>query len=158
MTSDPRQLRGQAGALRHGADRLTLLRLRLANTIVDVTRSEDSATRRLGDRIHERWTDQEYSELGRIATGLRVSAKVLDDVATARERTSGRRLGGYSGAGFLGRGDDAHRHVVEVAEFMGTTHGASIGGFPLVPQAEESFLAHPSHTLGIETPAYDEDG
>lgn len=157
MTSDPRQLRAHAAALRHGADRLTLLRLRLANTIVDVTRSEDPATRRLGEQIRECWTDQQYTELGRLAAGLRTSAKRLDEVAVADERTSGRRLGGYQGAGFLGRGDDAHRHVGEVAEFVGTTRGASIGGFPLVPSVEEGLLAHPSHTLGIDTPAYDED-
>ena len=157
MTSDPRQLREHAVALRHGADRLTLLRLRLANTIVDVTRSEDAATRRLGERVRECWTDQQYTELGRIASGLRTSASRLDEVATAGERSSGRRLGGYQGAGFLGRGDDAHRHVGEVAEFVGTASGASIGGFPLVPSAGEGLLAHPSHTLGIDTPTYDED-
>ncbi|WP_193104819.1 hypothetical protein [Brachybacterium sp. FME24] len=157
MTSDLRQLRGHAGALRRGADRLTLLRLRLSNAIVDVTRSEDRGARRIGDRIHEHWTAQEYTELGRIAAGLRASARRLDEVATARERTAGRRLGGYSGAGFLGRGDDAHRHVVEVAEFVGTAQGASIGGYPLVPLAEDGFLAHPSHTLGIDTPDYAEE-
>lgn len=157
MTSDPRQLREHAAALRHGADRLTLLRLRLANTIVDVTRSEDSATRRLGEQVRECWTAQQYLELGRIAAGLRSSARRLDGIAIAGERTSGRRLGGYEGAGFLGRGDDAHRHVGEVAEFVGTARGASIGGFPFGPTADEGLLAHPSHTLGIDTPAYDED-
>ncbi|APX34338.1 hypothetical protein BH708_18315 [Brachybacterium sp. P6-10-X1] len=157
MTADPRQLREHAAVLRHGADRLTLLRLRLANTIVDVTRSGDATTRRIGEEVRERWTDQPYLELGRIAAGLRASARRLDRIATVGERTSGRRLGGYEGAGFLGRGDDAHRHVGEVAEFVGTARGASIGGFPLVPAADEGLLAHPSHTLGVATPAYDED-
>lgn len=156
MTSDPRELRGQAAALRRAADRLTILRLRLANTIVDVSRAEDDATRRLGERIHERWTLEEYPELGRIAGGLRTSATLLDEVAVSSERRSGRRLGGYAGAGFLGTGDEAHRHVGDVADFVGTQHGASIGGFPLRPTAADGFLAHPSHTLGSETPDYDE--
>src|SRR5699024_5214144 len=114
MTSDPRQLREHATALRHGADRLTLLRLRLSNTIADVTRAEHTAARRLGEQVRARWTDQEHLELGRVAAGLRAGAKRLDGIATAVERTSGRRLGGYEGAGFLGRGDDAHRHVGDV--------------------------------------------
>lgn len=157
MTSDPRQLREHATVLRRGADRLTLLRLRLANTIADVTRSEGAATRRIGEQVRQRWTDQQYLELGRIAAGLRAGARQLDGIATTGERTSGRRLGGYEGAGFLGRGDDAHRHVGEVAEFVGTARGASIGGFPLRPAADEGLLTHPSHALGIDTPAYDED-
>lgn len=156
MTSDPRQLRGQAGALRHGADRLTLLRLRLAKAIVETTRAEDLRVRRIGVGIHEQWSRREYVELGRLATALRAAATLLDAVAVARERTSGRRLGGYSGAGFLGRGDDARRHVGTVSGFVGTTHGASIGGFPLVPGIAGAAPVHPSHTLGIETPDYDD--
>lgn len=157
MTSDPRQLRGQAGALRRGADRLTLLRLRLAKAIVETTRSEDPAVRRIGVAVHEQWSRGEYAELGRLAVVLRAGARLLDVVAVEGERTSGRRLGGYSGAGFLGRGDDAHRHVRDVAGFVGTAHGASIGGFPLVPGLAGAALAHPSHTLGIDTPDYDEE-
>lgn len=158
MTADLRELRGHAAALRRAADRLTLLRLRLANSLVDVTHSEDPQTRQLGEKIHERWTLDQYPELGRVASGMRASAKQLDAAAVAAERSSGRRLGGYSGAGFLGKGDDAHRHVLDVAAFVGTEHGASIGGFPLLPGPEDGLLAHPSHTLGIDTPDYDEMG
>src|SRR5699024_1076372 len=113
--------------------------------------------RALGERVHERWTLEEYPELGRIATGLRSSARRLDAAAVAAERSTGRRLGGYAGAGFLGRGDEAHRHVADVAAFVGTAQGASIGGFPLLPGDEEGFLTHPSHTLGIATPDYEGD-
>lgn len=166
MSADPRALRGLADAQRRAADRLTLLRLRLANTLAEVARSEDPATRRTGERIHERWTLEEHAELGRVATGLRAAARRLDEAAVVAERSSGRRLGGYLGAGFLGTGDDAHRHVHDVvshmgvASFGGTDHGASIGGFPLRPSAEEGLLAHPSsvhpsHSLGIETPDFD---
>lgn len=158
MTADPHEMRGHAAALRRAADRLTILRLRLANSLVDVTLSEDREAREIGEQIHERWTLDQYPELGRIASGLRAGAKQLDGAAVAAERSSGRRLGGYSGAGFLGRGDDAHRHVQDVAAFVGTEHGASIGGFPLLPNASEGLLAHPSHTLGIDTPDYDEIG
>lgn len=157
MTADPRAMRHQAEALRRAADRLTLLRLRLANTVVDLTRANDAETRVLGEELHDRWTLQEYPELGRIASGLRASARRLETSAIAAERSSGRRLGGYTGAGFLGRGDEAHHHVAEVAAFVGTEHGASIGGFPLLPGEEEGILAHPSHTLGIDTPAYDDE-
>lgn len=156
MIADPRSMRGQADLLRRAADRLTLLRLRLANTIVDLSRAEDAATRVLGEEIHDHWTLEEYPELGRIASGLRASARRLDATAVAAERSTGRRLGGYAGAGFLGRGDDAHRHVEDVAAFVGTEQGASIGGYPLRPGAEDGFLAHPSHTLGVDTPDYDE--
>lgn len=156
MTADPRSMRGQAEALRRAADRLTLLRLRLANSLVDLSGAEDDGTRQLGEELREHWTLQEYPELGRIASGLRASARRLEAAAVAAERSAGRRLGGYAGAGFLGRGDEAHLHVADVADFVGTEQGASIGGFPLLPGAEEGFLAHPSHTLGIDTPDYDE--
>ena len=156
MSAAPRAMREQAASLRRAADRLTLLRLRLANTLADLTRAEDAATRRLGEELHEHWSLEEYPELGRLTGGLRASARRLDQAALAAERRSGRRLGGYAGAGFLGRGDEAHRHVADVAAFVGTAHGASIGGFPLRPETEEGILAHPSHTLGIATPPYDE--
>lgn len=156
MTADPRAMRHQADSLRRAADRLTLLRLRLANTVVDLTRADDAETRVLGEELHERWTLQEYPELGRIASGLRASARRLETSAVAAERSSGRRLGGYTGAGFLGRGDEARHHVEDVAAFVGTEQGASIGGFPLLPDAEEGILTHPSHTLGIDTPDYDD--
>src|SRR5699024_6412924 len=94
MTADPRAMRGQADALRRAADRLTILRLRLANTVVDLSGAEDAATRALGERVHERWTLEEYPELGRIATGLRSSARRLDAAAVAAERSTGRRRGG----------------------------------------------------------------
>lgn len=156
MTVDAHELRRQAAALRRAADRLTILRLRLANTIIDVSQAEDTASRELGEEIHERWTLEQYPELGRVASGLRASAKRLDGAAIEAERSSKRRLGGYQGAGFLGKGDEAHRHVEDVAAFVGTQHGASIGGYPLRPSTAEGFLSHPSHTLGIETPDYDE--
>lgn len=157
MATESCDLRTQADALRRGADRFTLLRLRVSNTILEATRSEDPTTRRIAEETHDRWTSEEYVELGRIASGLRSSAKLLEQCATTRERTSGRRMGGYGGAGFLGRGDDAHRHVGEVARFVGTQHGASIGGFPLSAAAEIGFLPHPSHTLGAITPDYEDD-
>lgn len=156
MNADPRELRGRADALRRAADRLTILRLRLANSLVDATRVEDPSLRERVQGLHERWTLEQYPQMGRIARRLRSSAKQLDAVAVAAERSSGRRLGGYAGAGFLGRGDEAHRHVADVVAFVGTAHGASIGGFPLRPGAEEDPPVHPSHTLGTETPDYDE--
>lgn len=156
MTSDPRAMREQAARMRRGADRLTLLRLRLARGLVDLSGAEDSAVRHAGETLRARWNSAEYPELGRIAKGLRTGARQIDAAAIAAERSVGRRLGGYAGAGFLGRGDEAHRHVEDVAAFVGTVQGASIGGYPLRPAAAEGLLAHPSHTLGVDTPAYDE--
>ncbi|MCT1774815.1 hypothetical protein [Brachybacterium sp. p3-SID957] len=162
MTSGPRALRDHADALRRAADRFTLLRLRVSNAVLEVTRSSDPRTRRIGEDLREQWSSEQYAELGRIATGLRASARRLDEQATVLERSSGRRMGGYAGAGFLGRGDDARHHVDEVARFVGaqhfagTQHGASIGGFPLSPQAEEGFLPHPSHAVGAVTPDYED--
>ncbi|MFJ6043205.1 hypothetical protein [Brachybacterium paraconglomeratum] len=164
MTADTHGLRALADAQRRGADRLTLLRLRLANTLAEVGRAEAPEVRGIGERVHERWIREEHPELGRLATGLRAAAKQLDQEAVRAERLSGRRMGGYTGAGFLGRGREASRHVHEVAAvvaaepaFVGTEHGASIGGFPLQPSVQEGFLAHPSSALGIETPDFDED-
>lgn len=156
MTSGPRALRDHADALRRAADRFTLMRLRVSNVILEVSRSEDPAARQIGEDVRERWSSQEHAELGRVASGLRASAQRLDAQATALERATGRRMGGYSGAGFLGRGDDARQHVGDVAMFFGTQRGASIGGFPLAPPVEASFLPHPSHTVGAVTPDYDD--
>ena len=150
MTADAR-------ALRALADRLTLLRLRLANSLADAAGAEDPRLRAVGAQVHERWTLREHPELGRLATGLRAAAKRLEEAAVLAERRSGRRMGGYAGAGFLGRGEEASRHVREVASFVGTEHGASIGGYPLRPGAHEGLLAHPSYTLGIETPDFDDE-
>lgn len=158
MTADAHGLRALADAQRRAADRLTLLRLRLANTLAESVRSEEPRTREIGERIHERWTLEEHPELGRLASGLRAAAKRLEESATQVERRSGRRMGGYTGAGFLGRGREASRHVHEVASFVGTEHGASIGGFPLRPSPQEGLLAHPSYALGIETPDFDDEG
>lgn len=156
MPAPVRDLRSQAQKMRRAADRLTLLRLRLANSLGELSRSEDAPTRRFGEVLLDRWTGQEYAELGRLSSGLRGAAGRLERAALAEERVSGRRLGGYAGAGFLGRGDDAHRHVDEVAEFIGTREGASIGGYPLAAESAAVLPAHPSHTLGIDTPDYDE--
>lgn len=169
MSSTPRALRDHADALRRAADRFTLLRLQVASALLEIARSSDEKDRS-AQELRERWTTREDAELGRIATGLRAGAKQLDEQALALERSSGRRMGGYGGAGFLGRGDQARHHVDEVARFVGTQHGAMIGGFPLAdaegpaqerplhPGAQPiAFLPHPSHTLGEATPDYDED-
>lgn len=162
---EPRALREQAAAMRRAGDRLTLLRLRVANAIAAVCTAEDPAARELGEEIHEAWTDGASAELSRFSASLRSAAKRLETAAVAGERTSGRRLGGYSGAGFLGRGAEASHHVHDVAAFVGTRHGASIGGYPLLPEAQAGSgsgagpvaPAHPSDSLGIATPAYEDE-
>lgn len=154
---EPSALRGQAAAMRRAGDRLTLLRLRVANAIAAACAAEDLDARALGEQIHESWTEGASAELGRIAAALRGAAKRLETAAVAGERTSGRRLGGYAGAGFLGRGEEASHHVHDVAAFVGTRHGASIGGYPLLPEPGRVASAHPSDSLGIATPEY-EDG
>lgn len=158
MSGDAPALRALADAQRRAADRLTLLRLRLANTLAGAAGAEDARLRAIGVQVHERWTLEEHPALGRVATGLRAAATRLEDAAIAAERRSGRRLGGYAGAGFLGRGDEAGRHVREVASFLGTEHGASIGGYPLRPSGRDALLAHPSSTLGTRTPDFDDEG
>ena len=115
MTADPHGLRALADAQRRGADRLTLLRLRLANTLAQAARAEEPEVREIGEQVHERWTREEHPELGLLVTVLRAAAKQLDQEAVRAERLSGRRMGGYTGAGFLGRGREASRHVHEVA-------------------------------------------
>src|SRR5690625_7322042 len=98
MSSTSRQLRDHAGALRRAADRLTLLRLRLSNTIGEVSRSEAPVTRRLDEEIHERWSRGEYAERGRIVTGRRSSAGQLEEIATEADGSGRQGLGGSCGA------------------------------------------------------------
>lgn len=144
-TSTAQALRRHAADTRRAADRLTLLRLRLARQAAELP---DGVGSRAGDLD---------GDLSRLTRGLRGFAAGLDAAATTRERASGRRLGGYGGAGFLGRGDAAHAQVGEVARFVGTDHGASIGGFPLEPSGVASFLPQVSHSLGEPTPPEDID-
>lgn len=158
--TDISALRAHAAELRRAADRFSLIRLRLGNVIARARDSDDADVRAIARDLHEHWTAVEFTELGRIATGLRTSAKRMEGAAIQIERSGGRRLGGYAGAGFLGRGDDARRKVQQVARFVGSRHGAGIGwttvetGSDLSPDAGESFLPHPSHTLGAATPGY----
>src|SRR5699024_12060581 len=70
MSSTSRQLRDHAGALRRAAARLTLRRLRLSNTIAEISRSEAPATPRLGDAVHERWRGAESDERRRTAARM----------------------------------------------------------------------------------------
>ena len=44
MTADPREVRRHAAALRRAADRLTILRLRLANGLTELARAPDPST------------------------------------------------------------------------------------------------------------------
>lgn len=160
---DPQGLRAQATSMRRAADRLTLLRLRLSSLIAEAAVSAEPAGQGVAKSIHDHWIAAEFPSLGRIAGALRAGAKELERAAQLAERSAGRRLGGYGGAGFLGRGNAAHRQVWEVASYIAgpqlaaSEHGASIGGYPLAPDGHstESFLAHPSHSVGIDTPAYE---
>lgn len=160
---DQSGLREQAAQLRRAADRFSLMRLRLSGSIAQITESGDPRTRAVGEEIREHWSAEEYAELGRVAAGLRESARRLDELALAHERSTGKRMGGYAGAGFLGKGRAASRRVDEVAQFVGSRSGASIGGYPLAPnavsgsEAGAAFMPHTSHSLGAPTPDYDDD-
>lgn len=154
-------MRAQASAMRREADRLAMLRLRLSAAFVELSGSEDGDTAALGDRMHGHWTAEEYIALGRISSRLRAMARSLEESAVAEERVQGRRMGGYGGAGFLGRGDQARQRVDEVREFVGSHHGAEIGwGESLAPLGESGApvmpSAHPSEALGEITPVYAE--
>lgn len=160
-SASPRSLRDQAAQLSRAADRFSLLRLRIAHSIARVSDSEDPGTRSFGEQIRAHWSAEEYAEIGRIAVGLRASARRLLEIAVAQERASGKRMGGYQGAGFLGRGEAARERVGEVAEFAGSLRGASIGGFPIAPSSGTgetgAFMPHASHALGAPTPDYEEE-
>lgn len=176
MAARAHDLHQQAEAIRHAADRLTLLRLRLARTLSESAASAASAESagspasagsaapaapatgdegRGAEEILERWTAEQYPQLGSVVGQLRRRAASLEDAARCSERSSGRRLGGYAGAGFLGRGDDAREHVTSVAQSIGASvlsgaeHGASIGGYPLeATPTEELALQDVSVELG----------
>src|SRR5690606_5591273 len=110
---------------RRAADRLTLLRLRLARGMSALAEGEGTST------VHERWVQEVYPALGRATQELRVRRRLLEQQADAAERAGGRRMGGYQGAGFLGRGDRAREQIRQVVDFRGHQLGASIGGWPL---------------------------
>ncbi|MFC0675847.1 hypothetical protein [Brachybacterium hainanense] len=150
-------LRELAAAQGRAADRITLLRLRLARVL-----SSAAATGPEGGRLQADWLHRVYPRLGELSRALRVSQEDLRRHADRLERGRGRRLGGYAGAGFLGRGDRAREQVRQVAAdggFRGHSLGASIGGYPLGAARVRPALPHPSEALGVGTPVYeDEDG
>lgn len=150
-TGRPREI---AGTLRRGADRLSMLRLRITRTLAE------SGTQPVGE-VRSTWTGEVDPEIARVARGLRSAAEALERGAAEAERAGGRRMGGYRGAGYLGTGDSAADHIPDVVSFRGSASGASIGGFPLIPApsaGQPAFLPHPSQTLGEPTPDYvDED-
>lgn len=157
-------LRHLASALRRGADRLTLLRLRVSHGLGALAGSAPessgadgpAAGEAPGEDLLEQWSEGAYPALGRAAAMLRGRAGELERHAERIERRSGRRLGGYAGAGFLGRGEEAGHHVRAVARFVGAEQGAGIGGFPLPGGATPAPL-HVSDDLGQATPDELED-
>lgn len=158
MSMSTSDLRHQAAALRRAADRVTLLRLRLSASLTSLASAADAGAGHSGDALRERWSQHEDLELGRVVTGLRSCARHLDDVAVAGERAEGRRMGGYQGAGFLGRGDEAIAQVWSIAHLAGGAQGALIGGAPLGGDPQEvRFLPQVSHRLGEATPEFDGD-
>lgn len=152
MDSD---LRHHASALRRGADRLTLLRLRVSHGLGALAGSGPEPSGAdgpaAGEDLLEQWSEGAYPALGRAAAMLRGRAGELERHAERIERRSGRRLGGYAGAGFLGRGEEAGHHVRAVARFVGAEQGAGNCGFPLPGGAAPAPL-HVSDDLGQSTP------
>ncbi|MGY5763992.1 hypothetical protein ACXET9_02165 [Brachybacterium sp. DNPG3] len=158
MGTSTSDLRRQAAALRRAADRMTLLRLRLSASLTRLADVEEPAAARSGAALRARWNQQEDVELGRVVAGLRSCAAHLETAATAGERASGRRMGGYQGAGFLGRGDEAVAQVWSAVHPEAGAQGALIGGFPLRPEAEGMrFLPQVSRSLGEPTPEFDDE-
>lgn len=152
-TGRPRDL---AQSLRRGADRLSMIRLRVNRAIAE-SAGEDRARVAL-DSVRPRWTRELDPEIGRVARGMRVAAESLEQRAQEAERAGGRRMGGYGGAGYLGSGDRAVEQIPAVTSFRGSSSGASIGGFPLAPATPQpAFLPHPSQTLGEPTPDYEDE-
>lgn len=120
-TSDPRALRALAHAHRRGADRLVMLRLRMARGFADADarspRDDEHPAPLLA--LQEEWTARGYPAIGRLSTLLRARSRELDAAALRAERTQGARMGGYAGAGYLGSGDRAAAHLREVTELLG---------------------------------------
>lgn len=161
-------LHAQATALRRSADRLALLRLRLNASLAALTASTQQSTSQAGKALHEQWTNEQHPLVGAAITQLRALAQDLDEAALAQERSSGRRMGGYAGAGFLGRGTQARQEVQRVHRFVGSQHGQSIGwgsGTPdelgrvatVLPSHRGPAQPHPSQLLGESTPPYEDD-
>ncbi|GAA1721025.1 hypothetical protein [Brachybacterium phenoliresistens] len=149
MAAAPDDLHRLAAAHRRAADRLTLLRLRLARGMSALE----------GGVVHETWVEEVYPGIGALVRALRADHDRLEAEAAAAERASGRRMGGYAGAGFLGRGDRAREQVEQVRQviaFRGHDLGASIGGYPLSPRGR-AVPPHPSETLGAATPGYEDE-
>lgn len=151
-TPDAGSLHALALACRQGADRLVLLRLRLARGFAEATTETREDGQATGDltALQEDWTDRAYGTLGRLATQLRLRSRELDAAAEEAERAHGVRMGGYRGAGYLGSGDGAMSHLREVTEALGGMAAARgrPGGMrrPALPGAGAS------HALGAAAP------
>jgi len=153
VAAAPDDLHELAAEHRRAADRLTLLRLRLARGMSALDGGAG------GGAVHEAWVEEVYPGIGALVRSLRAGHDRLEAAAASAERASGRRMGGYAGAGFLGRGDRAREQVEQVLQviaFRGHDLGASIGGYPLSPRGR-AVAPHPSEALGAATPGYEDE-
>lgn len=121
-TDDPHALRALADRCRRAADRLVLLRLRLARTVGDSGLGEAS----------DAWVHGIHPAVAAESSRLHRHAATLREAADRVEQECGVRLGGYGGAGYLGAGSPRPDHVREVAGSLGARSGADLGA-PLRP-------------------------
>ena len=120
-----RALRTLAQEHRRAADRLVLLRLRMARAFAEVGGAQpDTAL----DDLHRVWTARHYADIGALATRLRSTSTQLGDAAQRLERAEGSRMGGYAGAGYLGAGDRAAARARERARTFAARSSADLGG------------------------------
>lgn len=153
-TNDPREPRALADLCRRSADRLVLLRLRVARAIGGGgfdTASTDAWVHRIHPAVAA-----ESSQPHHYALAPR-------DAADRAERDRGVRLGGYRGAGYLGSGSPPDAHVREVATFLGARSGADLGSPPIMTDGvrEDWWPVLPgrdaSQAIGAPTPEPPED-
>lgn len=159
-TSRSRTLRDLALAHRRAADRLVLLRLRMARSFVDAEEQAGSPGPEVLQDLHETWTGQIYGRIGALSTRLRSGSTQLADAARDAERAEGSRMGGYRGAGYLGAGDAAERRARHLAQSLAARSSAQLG--QAVPPWDGAVLpaSAVSHAVGSAgiTPTEDDEG
>lgn len=111
-----RALRALAHEHRRAADRLVLLRLRMARGFADAGGAEPVDATIEG--LRRAWTSTHYADIGALATRLRSTSAQLGDAAQQLERAEGSRMGGYRGAGYLGAGDAAAERARDLARAL----------------------------------------
>lgn len=141
------RLRELARAHRSAADRVTVLRLR------SVRRGALGPGPLHRGQEEERLLDALETRMRGLTRDLRTVAGVLDAAAEQQDRLSGRRMGGYAGAGFLGTGAAAADRLAQ-GPLPGRSRGETAPEPALLPGALTALGISDSLGAGATLPGW----